>query len=171
VKTHVLRIENGSGLEERKVDGQARLIIRAGPGRLESIPLKELDRAQLEEGFADEHFVLYLAARGRASYKTLPRGSRLELDTPDGTDSWPVSELVSFLLAPIPPKPQPEAPPLSRTWRVRRFDGSEEVVTLAAGVFGGKLYEPTHPEARLGGYVEWEVPLSCVASVERIEEP
>ena len=164
MKTHTLIVETGEGVTERVVDAQERLLVRVGAA-LNSWKVGELRRVQVEHAYGDEQIVLYVDTFKRGgSYTPIVRGGVVEL----GEDRWPVTDLVSLVLEPIPATDEPEAEPQSnsRTWLLRRTDGSEEIVeVLGAAELRGSL-DPSVPLAEGG----WGVDLEHVLSLERIEE-
>jgi hypothetical protein len=164
-KTHTLRAVFGGELVERKVDATERLLVKTG-GTLESFKIGEL--AAAEYGTWGDS-VQITTDDGRGRFIRLGPGSRLEL----GEDRFPVAELGSFLLSPIPKPAEPEPAPISRTFLVRFLDGREEVVELAGSPeIRGTVYPGGEAMGWEVGWNEgkpWGVRLDDVDTFERIE--
>ena len=106
-KTHTLVATSGGETLERKVDSQERFIVKVGVD-LRSWPVRELERVEIAEGYPDEHTPLLVQTQAGGSYMPLVRGARIAF----GSDEWDVSQVVSFMLAPIPKPKPPEPKPL-----------------------------------------------------------
>jgi hypothetical protein len=121
MKRHSLTIEgNGSGLDERRVDRSARLILRTGRV-MRSFKVGELTSFKIHPGFADEHVVLELVdSNGRGSVESLPRGARVEI----ANETWSAGDLVSFTLQKDAEPPEVIRPYPEGTWLVHRRDNS-----------------------------------------------
>jgi len=119
MKRHSVVIENGSGLDERRIDGRERLLLRKGR-ELRSFKVSELVYFKVHPAFNDEHVVLEMCDARGGTWEQLPRGARIEL----GDESWAAGDLISFHLQKDPEPVEVTRPYAEGTWLVHHVSGA-----------------------------------------------
>jgi len=122
-KTHLLKVVAGAETIEREVASTERLLW-AERGDLRSWKVSGIDVFTVKPSLDREAMVLTMSVDGRADIHRVEPGARVEL----GDAKWPVSQLASFELAPIPKPPEPVKPYKVGTFRVWFYDGSSSLL-------------------------------------------